>query len=102
MVIDVNDKNFESEVTNAKGKVLVDFNANWCGPCQMLKPIIENLSEEKQNIKFVSINVDGVDELNHKYNVSSIPCLILFKDGKELKRTVGFISENDLKNWIDE
>ena len=102
MVIEVNDKNFKEEVTNAKGKVLVDFNANWCGPCQMLKPIIEDLSEENKDIKFVSINVDEVDELNHEYNISSIPCLILFEDGKELKRTVGFISKEDLIEWTKE
>ena len=102
MVIKVNDKNFKEEVTNSKGKVLVDFNANWCGPCQMLKPIIEELSEKKKDIKFVSINVDEVDELNEKFNISSIPCIVLFQDGKELKRTVGFISEEELIKWIDE
>jgi len=101
-VKDVTNENFEEEVLKSKTKVLVDFNATWCGPCQMLKPIIEQLSEEMDNVKFVSINVDEQHDLNHKYNVSAIPCLIMFNKGVEEKRTVGFTSKDDLKKWVED
>ncbi len=77
-------------------KVLVDFYANWCGPCKMLSPILEKLEE----VKVLKVNVDENPELARKYGVMSIPCLILFDKGKELKRNVGFIPENKLKEWI--
>ena len=77
-------------------KVLVDFYANWCGPCKMLSPILEKLEE----IKVLKVNVDENPELARKYGVMSIPCLILFDKGKELKRNVGFIPENKLKEFI--
>ena len=77
-------------------KVLVDFYANWCGPCKMLSPILEKLEE----VKVLKVNVDENPELARKYGVMSIPCLILFEKGKELKRNVGFIPENKLKEFI--
>lgn len=77
-------------------KVLVDFYANWCGPCKMLSPILEKLEE----VKVLKVNVDENPELARKYGVMSIPCLILFDKGKELKRNVGFIPENKLKEFI--
>ena len=86
-MINVNKDNFESEVLNSKETVLVDFNAEWCGPCRMLHPILEELANEGH--KIVSINIDDEDELADKYMVSSIPCLVLFKDGKEIARSIG-------------
>ncbi|MDD5826462.1 MAG: thioredoxin [Bacilli bacterium] len=77
-------------------KVLVDFYANWCGPCKMLSPILEKLEE----VKVLKVNVDENPELARKYGVMSIPCLILFDKGKELKRNVGFIPENKLKEFV--
>ena len=77
-------------------KILVDFYANWCGPCKMLSPILEKLEE----VKVLKVNVDENPELARKYGVMSIPCLILFDKGMELKRNVGFIPENKLKEWI--
>ena len=77
-------------------KILVDFYANWCGPCKMLSPILEKLEE----VKVLKVNVDENPELAKKYGVMSIPCLILFDKGMELKRNVGFIPENKLKEWI--
>lgn len=99
-VIEVNKSNFEKEVISSGKKVLADFNADWCGPCKMLKPIIEEFANNNTDIKVVSINVDNEDELSEKYNVSSIPCLILFDKGKEIKRNVGLISRDDLDNLI--
>ena len=89
-VIKVTTDNFEKEVLNSDVTVLADFNADWCGPCRMLKPIVEEISEEYPNIKVVSINIDDEDELADEYDVSSIPCVVLFKDGQEADRVIGF------------
>ena len=101
-MIEVNQDSFNEEVLNYKGKVLVDFNAEWCGPCKMLRPALEKLSEENKNIKVVSVNVDNNPELARKFNVFSIPCLVVLKDGKELERTVGLISRTELDILIGE
>lgn len=101
-VIEVNKDNFKKEVLESEKKVLVDFNANWCGPCKMLKPILEEVASNNENIKFVSINIDDCDELAEEYNVSSIPCLVVFDKGSEIKRSVGLISKDDLENMIGE
>ncbi len=89
-VIKVTSENFEKEVLSSGVPVLADFNADWCGPCRMLKPIVEEISEEYPNIKVVSINIDDEDELADEYDVSSIPCVVLFKDGQEADRVIGF------------
>lgn len=102
MVKDVNKDNFEKEVLENKGLVVCDFNADWCGPCRMLRPIIDEVSEARAEAKFVSINIDDEDELAYKYGVSSIPCLVLFKDGKEISRSVGLISREKLEEFIEE
>ena len=100
-VIEVNKENFEKEVLKSSKKVLVDFNANWCGPCRMLKPIIEEISNN-DNIKVVSINIDDEDELSEKYEVLSIPCLVLFYKGKEINRSVGLIPKEEIESMIGE
>ena len=82
-----------------KSKVLVDFYANWCGPCKMLSPILEQLASEV-DIDIIKVDVDKYQDLAREYKVMSIPCLILFDKGMELKRNVGFIPENKLKEWI--
>lgn len=99
-VIEVNELNFEKEVLEHE-KVLVDFNATWCGPCRMLRPILDEFSEET-NVKICSIDVDQNENLARNYNIYSIPCLILFKNGKEVKRNIGLISMDDLKRFVGE
>lgn len=101
-VIEVNESNFQEEVLNSKTKVLVDFNAEWCGPCRMLAPVLDKYALEHDNVKIVSINVDNNNELARKYNVFSIPCLVVIKDGKELDRTVGLISRTEIDDLIGE
>ncbi len=101
-MIKVTNNDFSSVVLEDKGYVLVDFNAEWCGPCQMLKPILEELEEKYDNIKFVSINVDEEDNLCERYEVSSIPLLILFKNGKELQRNIGAINKEKLNSILEE
>lgn len=101
-VIEVNKDNFEKEVLKSDKKVLVDFNAEWCGPCKMLKPIIEDFAESNDNVKVVSINIDDADELAEEYSVFSIPCLVVIEKGKEVKRNVGLISKDDIESLIGE
>ena len=88
-ITEVTKETFENEVLKSDKTVIADFNADWCGPCQMLKPTIDQLASERDDVKFVSINIDEQDDLAYEYNVSSIPCLVVFKDGKEVKRSVG-------------
>jgi len=95
-------KNDDFDDLIKKGRVLVDFNADWCGPCQMLKPTIEEFAEEQDDIKVVSVNIDDEDLLAEKYGVSSIPCLVYFKDGKELKRSVGFVPKEKIESIVGE
>ena len=81
---------------------VVDFFATWCGPCKMISPIIEKLANDITNVKFVKVDVDKHDELARIYGIMSIPTLIFFKDGKEVKRHVGFINEDKIKEIINE
>ena len=99
-IINVNKDNFDAEVLKSETKVLVDFNANWCGPCRMLRPILESIDNDK--VKIVSINVDNEEELAYKYQVSSIPCLVLFEKGNEIKRSIGLISKDEIEKMIGE
>ena len=95
MVINYNGEDF-NKLT--KKKVLVDFYANWCGPCKMLAPLLENISKE---IDVIKVEVDNYEELSRKYGVMSIPCLILFEDNNEQKRNIGFLEEDKLKEFIE-
>lgn len=101
-IIEVNKDNFENEVINSDKKVLVDFNANWCGPCRMLRPILDEIASDEKDIKIVSINVDDNEELAKEYSVFSIPCLVLFESGKEISRKVGLIPKDEIENLIGE
>ena len=95
-VIEVNEKNFEAEVLGSDKIVLADFNADWCGTCQQLKPIIEQIAEERSDIKVVSINIDDEEDLADKYEVLSIPCVVAIKDGKELARSIGLKPKDEI------
>ena len=82
-----------------KKKVLVDFYATWCGPCKMLSPVLDNLSEEV-DIDIVKIDVDKHSDLAREYGVMSIPTLILFEGNNEIKRTLGFMDKEKIKEFI--
>jgi len=99
-MIEVNKDNFDKEVLQSDKRVLVDFNAEWCGPCKMMKPVLEEISTSNNEIKIVSINVDNEDELASKYNISSIPCLVLIENGEEINRSIGLISRSELDSFI--
>lgn len=96
------DQNFEEEVINSKVPVLVDFWATWCGPCQIMGPIVEGLAEEfeETKIKIGKINIDENSEMAEKYGVMSIPNLIFFKDGKVAEQVVGVSSKEALEEKI--
>lgn len=99
--INLNSDNFNEETTNTDKLVLIDFFANWCGPCKMLSPIISEIAENyADSVKVCKVNVDENQDLAQKYNIMSIPTLIFMKDGNILKNTVGFCSKSELDNII--
>lgn len=99
-VIKVNNQNFEEEVIKSEKTVLIDFYADWCGPCKMLSPIIDEIAEENTDIKVVKVNVDDSQDLAMKYQVMSIPTLVVIKDGKEINRSVGLRDKQEVINII--
>jgi thioredoxin 1 len=90
--------NNEVELNEAtkEGITIVDFYANWCGPCRMLSPVLEELEEENDNISIAKVDVDEARELAMKYKISAIPALLFFKDGELVSTEVGFMSKDDL------
>ncbi|MBQ9019866.1 thioredoxin [Candidatus Saccharibacteria bacterium] len=83
------------------GLILVDFNADWCGPCQMQAPILEEIASESNTYKIAAVNVDDQSDLAAAHSVSSIPCMILFKDGKEVERIVGLRPKRALLKTLE-
>ena len=90
-------ENFDEIVK--EGIVLVDFYASWCGPCKMQSPILESLEED---VKIIKIDVDEHDELARRFGIMSIPTLILFKDGKEIRKNIGLTPKEVILSWIEE
>lgn len=99
--ITLTSENFDKEITNYKGTVLVDFWASWCGPCKMLAPIVHEISEEyAETVKVCKVNVDDAMELAQAYHIVSIPTLILFKDGKPVNKVIGYVNKSEIvKMW---
>ena len=96
MTIAVTKENFEQEVLKSDKPVLVDFWADWCGPCKMLGPIIEKIAEEHTEMKVCKVNVDEQQELAGRFKVLSIPTVIAFKNGEQVAQSVGFVPQDKL------
>lgn len=99
-IIEGTKENFEKEVLKSELPVLVDFNATWCPPCQALHPILEDLAKEADGYKVVAVDIDEQEELAEQYEVSSIPCLVVFKNGEEVDREVGLKSKAKLLKML--
>ena len=100
-IIKLTKDNFEQEVLKSEKPVLVDFYADWCGPCQMLSPIVDEVAEERDDIKVGKINVDEQMELAMRFQVSSIPMLVVFKDGKAVAKSVGYRSKAEITAMVE-
>jgi len=102
MALEVTSENFEAEVLKSSLPVVVDAYANWCGPCQQMMPIFDELSQElADQVKLVKLNIDNERELAVQHKVSSIPTLIFFKDGKAVGKETGYMSKDVLKSKIE-
>lgn len=101
MALVFDNENFEKEVLNYKGSAVVDFWAEWCGPCRMLGPVIDNLASKYDGkIKFGKVNVDDCGDIASKYGISSIPCVIFFKDGQVVGKSIGYKPETQLEEAV--
>jgi thioredoxin 1 len=94
MVKEIKEENFKETIK--KGRVLVDCYADWCGPCKMLSPVIDEISEELKDINFYKLNVDDAEETSAEYGIMSIPTLLLFENGELKEQLVGFRSKDEL------
>lgn len=92
--------NFETEVINSSLPVLADFYAEWCGPCRMLRPSLDAIAEDRDDVKVAAINIDENPELADEFDISSIPCVILFKNGAEADRSIGLKPREALEEML--
>ena len=101
--IKIDDKSFEKDVLNSDSLTLVDFWAEWCGPCKMIGPALEEISDEmKEDVRITKINIDENPITPQKYGVRGIPTLLLFKNGEVVAEKVGALPKNQLSEWISE
>jgi len=100
MVVELEENEFEQKTRT--GKAIIDFYADWCGPCQMIKPIFEKISKDFKNVNFFKVNVDSNQKAASGFEVRSIPTLVFLKDGHEVDRQIGVVYEENLRDRIKE
>ena len=101
MEIKLTKDNFDSEVINSNIPVLVDFWASWCGPCRMIAPVIERIAEKFDGrIKVGKVNVDEEPEISLEYNIASIPTVMIFKNGEEVSKSIGYSDESEIEQLV--
>ena len=100
MILNVTKENFDKEVLQAEGTVLVDFWASWCGPCRMIAPAVEKISEEHPDVKVCKVNIDDEQELAIKYGVISIPTLMVVKNGEVVNTAVGLRPKEEIEELL--
>lgn len=99
-VLELNVENFENEVIHAEKPVLIDFWASWCGPCRMLSPIVDELAEEHPEMKVCKVNVDEQEELAARFDIMSIPTLLVFRNGEQVAQSVGVQSKQAILDML--
>lgn len=102
MIKHINKENFKTEVLDSKEPILVDFFATWCGPCNMLSPILENISNTRADFNIAKVNIDELRDLAIDYEVEVVPTLLIFKNGKVVGRIEGLVSEEEIVNKVQE
>ncbi len=98
-MINLTNENFNDLINEEY--VLVDFYATWCGPCKMMHPVLQNIASSRANIKIVQVDIDKFEEIAKRYEVMSIPTLVLFKNGIEIAKKIGYVAEPLLIDWIN-
>ena len=99
-VVKIEEKDFKKVAIESKKKVLVDCYADWCGPCKMLGPVIEEVSEENKDYEFYKLNVDDAENVSMEYGIMSIPTLLIFENGELVNKSIGFISKEQVKELL--
>lgn len=99
-VLKITSENFKKEVLESQEPVLVDFYADWCGPCKMLSPVVDEVAQENEDVKVIKINVDEAQDLAMEYKVMSIPTLVVIKNSREVARSVGVVDKSEIVEML--